>query len=179
MGDTNDMENLRIRMYIAEKWKRSYRPNKERISRNRVLQRLQQGNMVRPSTIKESVKTPKDKVILETLQNLRAAEKTVIVPLTKDVIELQNPTVQETNTWKYVLVEEDTTSEVFLQNHASVDGKVFGVSQAMAAIKWLVHKGTLMESKSQTEFDIMMKFMEQRIAQFCLFTELTTDRIFI
>ena len=158
----DDKQDIKRKLYNAEKSKRSYLKNKEEIARRRALARLEKGSMISSYTIKESVITQEDKSLLEQLQS-RQNEHMFIPDRSPQFIENHQDKVTMESQGFYQLLPEDNESISYISTLEKTHNIYFTLQHGFDMIDEMIDNDYLMKDKSEIQKQIAKRNYKSKL----------------
>lgn len=131
----------RKRRYNAEKSKRSYLKKKEQVLKNRILRRVGCGGSVNEETVaNRDGRFTEDEMRMLQQSKANATNARFVAPITPEMQELGTADLREASRNKFAFIEEDTTSEAYLETKRNCENKQLTLQDASTIMNYIVER---------------------------------------
>ena len=159
---SQEMKDIKRKLYNAEKARKSYLKNKETISKRRALVRLNQGELIHPSSIEKGEMTKEEQDIVQQYKQ-KEAERLFVPTRDPTFIQQYNEGLVQQSKGFYTLIPEDTTSDDYIKSLQNTTNKSFNIEMAHQMFDKFIDSGVLMNNKSETQKDIAKKSYRSKL----------------
>jgi hypothetical protein len=142
--DLTRAEEFKKKLYNADKSRKSYTKRKDAIARRRALLRLEKGQIINPTTIKDTVITDDDKLLIGELHN-KVKEHMFVPERTPEFIQYYQERISNESLDRYSLLAEDTESEGYITTLRQSKNKFFSIQDGFDMIDLLIQHEKLMK----------------------------------
>jgi hypothetical protein len=132
------------KLYNAEKSKRSYEKRKESILKNRILQRVANGQSVNVSTIisQSTYNWTEEEIAMLNKSKENQSDAVFVPPISQQFRNTHNPDLRQKSQGFFEFIQEDNTSQSHLITKQNCENKTLTLEQAKDIFEFIANHNT-------------------------------------